>query len=106
MTGVVQVETTVDTEAAAASLAQALVGERLAACVQVLGPVASTYRWRGAIERSTEWLCLAKTTEAASSRVMARIRELHTYQQPEILVLPVSEGEPAYLAWVRAEVQP
>lgn len=105
MTGLVQVETTVDSEAAAAALAAALVNEGLAACVQVLGPIASTYRWQGAVERATEWLCLAKTTEAAAARIMARIRELHSYEQPEILVLPVTGGDPGYLAWVRTEVQ-
>ena len=103
MTGVVQVETTVDSESAAAALAAALVGERLAACEQVLGPVASTFRWKGAVDQATEWLCRAKTTEAKSRAVVARIRELHSYEQPEILVTPVSDGDRGYLDWVRAE---
>lgn len=68
MTNVVQIETAVASESVAAELATALVEERLAACVQVLGPVASTYRWRGAVERATEWLCLAKTTAPPVSR--------------------------------------
>jgi periplasmic divalent cation tolerance protein len=106
VTNVVQVETAVGSESAAASLATALVEERLAACVQILGPMESTYRWKGAIERSTEWLCRAKTTALRSHAALARIRELHTYQQPEILVTPVSDGDEGYLKWVEEQVEP
>jgi len=106
MTNVVQIETAVESESAAASLAARLVEERLAACVQVLGPMTSTYRWHGAVEHSREWLCLAKTTGPRSGATIARIRELHSYEQPEILVMPVSDGDAGYLEWVEAQVAP
>lgn len=106
MTHIVQIETAVDSESAAASLAAALVEEHLAACVQILGPMESTYRWKGAIERSTEWLCRVKTTASRSRALMARIRELHSYEQPEILVTPVSDGDEGYFQWVKEQVEP
>lgn len=105
MTGIVQISTTLDTEQAAQELADALVAERLAACVQVIGPVRSTYRWEGAVERATEWLCVAKTTVAAVNRLTTRIRQLHSYTQPEILATPVVGGDDGYLNWVRSEVR-
>ena len=106
MTHIVQIETAVDSESAAARLAATLVEEHLAACVQILGPMVGTYRWKGAIERSTEWLCRAKTTASRSRASVARIRELHSYGQPEILVTPVSDGDDGYLKWVEEQVEP
>ena len=103
MTGCYQVSTSVQSEAAAAQLADALVNERLAACVQVLGPLRSTYRWEGAVEQATEWLCLAKTVEARLPALLARVRALHGYTQPEIVATPISDGDPGYLDWVRRE---
>jgi periplasmic divalent cation tolerance protein len=103
---VVQIETALGSESEAAGLAAALVEERLAACVQVLGPMQSTYRWRGRVERSIEWLCRAKTTASRSRAALARIRELHSYEQPEILVIPVSDGDDGYLGWVADQVEP
>lgn len=103
-TGIVQVQTTLDSEAAASRVADTLVGERLAACVQVVGPVRSTYHWQGALERAEEWLCLVKTTEAGLARLTTRLREIHPYDTPEIIVLPVTAGLDGYLAWVRETV--
>lgn len=102
--GVLQVQTTVDDRGVAASIAQALVDERLAACVQVLGPIESTYRWEGAVEVATEWLLLVKTTEEAWPALSARIRALHPYRQPELIALPVARGSDGYLGWLRSEV--
>ena len=98
-----QISTTLGSEAAATELAGRLVEERLAACVQVTGPVASTYRWRGAVERASEWLCVAKTSEARREAAMKRIRALHTYDVPEIVATPIIAGDPEYLAWIQAE---
>jgi periplasmic divalent cation tolerance protein len=100
-----QVMTTVESEADAERLAGALVGERLAACVQVVGPIRSTYRWQGAVERATEWLCLAKTTAAACDALMARIGELHAYDTPELTAVPIERGSDAYLGWIAAETR-
>ncbi len=100
MGGYVQVLTAVDSEEQARGLARALVEARLAACVQVLGPVASVYRWQGRIEEAREWLCLAKTRRALYGRVEAFIRERHTYEVPEIIEVPISSGSERYLAWL------
>jgi periplasmic divalent cation tolerance protein len=69
----------------------------------VIGPIASTCRWQGAVERATEWQCLAKT-EAARYEVEAAIRAVHSYDEPEILTLPILAASPGYLAWVSANV--
>ena len=103
MTAAYHVSTVVASEAAAADLAAALVDERLAACVQVIGPVRSTYRWKGAVERSSEWLCVAKTAEPRLAAVLARIRTLHPYEQPEIVATAIDAGDQGYLEWIRQE---
>jgi periplasmic divalent cation tolerance protein len=103
--GCCQVTTTLPDRASAERLAAALVEERWAACVQVMGPVASTYRWQDGIERADEWSCMCKTTDAAAAGLIARIRSVHPYEVPEILVLPVVDGEPAYLRWIEASVR-
>ncbi len=74
----------------------------MAACVQVAGPIASTYRWQGAIETSQEWLCLAKTMKANYEALEAAIRELHPYEVPEILAFPIVAAHQAYLEWLAA----
>ena len=106
MTGCFQVSTTVDSETVAEQIASVLVEERLAACVQVVGPVSSVYRWEGAVTHATEWLCTAKTTETSLARLMARIRALHSYQLPEIVATEVAAGDPGYLSWLRQESTP
>jgi uncharacterized protein involved in tolerance to divalent cations len=85
-------------------LAEALVGERLAACVNVLGGVRSIYRWKGAVERDQELLCLCKTTRAGFDRLRARVVELHPYEVPEVIALPVELGHAPYLAWITASL--
>jgi periplasmic divalent cation tolerance protein len=100
-----QVTTTVATQADAERIAAALVEERLAACVQVAGPIISAYRWQGAIERATEWYCHCKTTWARYPALEARLRELHPYETPEIIALPIVAGSPAYLAWIEEGVR-
>jgi periplasmic divalent cation tolerance protein len=99
----VQVTTTVGSRAEAEAMAQALVERRLAACAQVAGPVASTYRWAGAVEQAEEWYCHAKTTRARSADVMHAIRALHRYELPEIIAVPL-EGSPDYLRWIAESV--
>lgn len=103
MAELVQVITTIDSRPAAEALADTLVSERLAACVQLDGPLRSTYRWQGAVERAEEWRCTAKTTRARVAALADRIRALHSYQQPEILVTPVLDADPGYAAWVERE---
>lgn len=100
MTGHLQVLTTIDSEEAAERISAALVERRLAACVQVLGPVSSTYRWQGEVERAREWMCVAKTTAQRYPEVEAAIRELHSYDEPEIVATPIVAGSAGYLGWI------
>lgn len=87
----------------AESLARSLVERRLAACVNVLSPCRSIYRWQGAVETADEVPLLIKTGEARYAALEAAIREAHPYEVPEIVALPVTRGLPAYLAWLGAE---
>ncbi|HEX5984387.1 MAG TPA: divalent-cation tolerance protein CutA [Solirubrobacterales bacterium] len=104
MSDYVQVLTTVGSEEEAGGLAELLVERRLAACVQVVGPIVSRYRWQGAVEEEREWQCLAKTTRAAYEAVEAAIREAHSYDEPEIIATPILAGSAGYLAWIRENV--
>lgn len=106
MSGCYQVSTTLDSEAHAETLASALVEDRLAACVQIIGPIRSVYRWEGAVTRATEWICVAKTVEDRLTQVLQRIRMLHSYQQPEIIATPIAAGDLGYLDWLRRETTP
>jgi periplasmic divalent cation tolerance protein len=100
----VQVLTTAGSEEEAGRIASLLVERKLAACVQVVGPITSRYRWQGAIEEEREWQCLAKTTRAAYEAVETAIREVHSYEEPEIIATPIVAGSAGYLAWIDANV--
>ena len=106
MPDMIQIITTTATRAEALRLARALVEQRLAACVQIDGPLTSVYRWQGAIEEAEEWRCLIKTGAALYPQVEAAIRALHSYATPEILAVPVVAGNADYLAWLEAALQP
>lgn len=95
-----QVLTTAGSAEEAERISAALVERRLAACVQVAGPVRSRYRWRGEVETAAEWQCLAKTTRERYPEVEAAIRELHSYEEPEIVAMPIVAGSAGYLDWV------
>jgi len=96
--------TTAESKAQAQQIARTLVERRLAACVNVLGPMHSIYRWKGAIENAEEWLLLIKTTVTAAPRVQDAIRELHSYELPECITLEVEDGSREYLAWIAHNV--
>jgi periplasmic divalent cation tolerance protein len=100
MTDYIQVLTAAGSEEEAERISAALIERRLAACVQVIGPVSSRYRWQGKVEREREWLCLAKTEAARYGDVEAAIRELHSYDEPEIVATPIVAGSEGYLAWL------
>jgi periplasmic divalent cation tolerance protein len=104
MADYVQVLTTVGSEEEAERIGAALLERRLAACVQTVGPVASRYRWRGELEREQEWQCLAKTEARLYEEVEAAIRAAHSYDEPEILAIPVLAGSKGYLEWISANV--
>jgi periplasmic divalent cation tolerance protein len=99
-----QVTTTLPDREAALRLGTRLVEERLAACAQVVGPVSSVYRWHGEVETAAEWYCHLKTTAARVPALLARLRELHPYETPEIVALPVAEGDAGYLRWIEESV--
>jgi periplasmic divalent cation tolerance protein len=99
---VVVVLVTAPNEEAAERIARALVDERLAACVNLVGPIRSIYRWEGAVHEDAERLLVAKTRRSLLGHVAARVRELHDYDVPEVLALPVAGGSEAYLAWLLA----
>lgn len=98
--GCCQVTTTLPDQAAAERLATQMVQERLAACAQVLGPVSSTFIWKGGVEHSGEWYCHLKTMLTRLPALQARIRELHPYEVPEIIAVPILQGDPDYLKWI------
>jgi periplasmic divalent cation tolerance protein len=97
--------TTMEKQEDGQRLAALLVERELAACVQILPPMVSIYRWQGAIERANEVLLLIKTTRAAYPRLETTIKENHPYQTPEIVALPVEAGLGDYLNWLAASVK-
>lgn len=97
--------TTCADAAEADALAASLVEEKLAACVNTLNPVVSTYRWQGRIEREQEVLVLIKTTADRFAALETLIRARSSYEVPEIIALPVTCGASAYLAWLKSSVQ-
>ena len=99
----VVVMTTTDDPEEAATLARVLVEARLAACVQAM-PIASTYRWQGAVDVADERLLLIKTRVDRVDEIEAFLAEHHSYDVPECVVVPVTDGLPAYLAWVDESV--
>lgn len=100
---IIEIRTTFGDRAAAEACAARLVRERLAACVQVDGPVASTYAWRGAVETAVEWRCTCKTTPARAAACRAAIAAGHPYELPEV-VASAAAASAAYAEWVRASV--
>ena len=101
-----QVQTTTDSRAAAMELSRAAVDSRRAACAQVAGPVASMYWWDDGLERTEEWLVLFKLPADRYDELAAFINERHSYDEPEIIALPIVAGSTAYLNWMREETRP
>jgi len=89
--------------AAAEKLADVLIAQRLAACVNILAPCRSVYRWKGAVQHDEEHPMLIKTTEARYPALEQAIRAGHPYELPEIVAVPIGRGLPAYLEWIAAE---
>jgi periplasmic divalent cation tolerance protein len=86
------------------SLVERLVGEKLVACANVIDGVSSTYWWRGKIERASEVIIVMKTSREKLDRLIDRIRELHSYEVPEIIAVPIERGLPEYLGWIRGSL--
>ncbi len=86
-------------------IAQTLVERRIAACVNIVPGVESTYLWKGEIETANEWLLVIKTTEGAFERLRLALKELHSYEVPECIELAVTDGSEAYLDWIGESVK-
>ncbi len=104
MTNAVVVLCTCADRGEAARIAQALVGAHLAACVNILPGITSIYRWQGKVEEAEEVLLFAKTTLERFPGLRDRITELHSYETPEIIAVPIAEGSEKYLRWLGEEV--
>ena len=102
MTDCLVVLVTVGSRSEGERIAEALVTEQLAACVNLLGPIQSTYRWEGRVQRDDELLLIVKTRAELFAPLAARVRALHSYETPEVIALPVVAGSEPYLEWVRA----
>ena len=87
----------------AESIGRTLVEEKLAACVNIINPSKSIYRWQGKTEEAEEAILLAKTTAERATKLMVRVKELHSYECPCIITLPILEGDEEYLEWIRVE---
>jgi periplasmic divalent cation tolerance protein len=96
---------TAGSEAEAETIAKMLVEERLAACVNLVSPIRSIYRWEGTVTDDREWLLLLKTRAEHFAAVAARIKALHSYQVPEVIALPILTGSEAYLQWLHDATQ-
>jgi len=103
MKSYIQISTTTETKEQAQKIAQYLVEAKLAACVQITGPITSIYRWKGKVENAQEWFCLIKTTDDLYNKVEAAIKDLHTYETPEIIAVPIVKGSKEYLNWIYEE---
>ena len=97
--------TTTESRKDAEKIAEFLVEKRLAACVQIFGPIASVYWWEGRTEKANEWFCLIKTARALYEDVESAIRKVHPYKVPEVLAVPVVAGSKDYLSWLDGTVK-
>ncbi|HEV3111866.1 MAG TPA: divalent-cation tolerance protein CutA [Candidatus Binataceae bacterium] len=91
---------TTASEEEAAAIGRALVEERLAACANLVGPIRSIYRWREAVEDASEHLLLIKTRASLFAALQARVKQLHSYEVPEIIAVEIKQGSPQYLDWI------
>jgi len=105
MTDCIQVVTTTDTRDNASKIAKHLLDLRLAGCVQVGGPITSSYWWKGKIENTEEWYCVIKTLTERYEDVEQGIRAIHSYKEPEILALHVVFGSKTYIEWLADSVK-
>ncbi len=96
---------TAPTEEEAAGMSHSIVEERLAACVNIIRSVRSIYRWQGRIEDGQEVLMILKTKKSLFERLRQRVKELHSYAVPEIIAIPVVEGDATYLNWLAQETE-
>ncbi len=105
MTDSIVIFVTAGSEAEAEKIATALVEEQLAACVNILSPIRSLYRWEGKVADDREWLLLIKTRAERFAAVEAKVKALHSYQVPEVIALPIVAGAEGDIRWLRGETE-
>jgi periplasmic divalent cation tolerance protein len=103
MTDCILILVTAGSETEAETIAKTLVEERLVACVNIISPIRSLYRWEEKVADEREWLLIIKTPASHFSVVEARVKALHSYQVPEVIAVPIQAGSEAYLRWIREE---
>ncbi|KXA90720.1 hypothetical protein AKJ62_00110 [candidate division MSBL1 archaeon SCGC-AAA259D14] len=101
----IQVITTVDEKEEAEMLSERLVERRLAGCVQIIGPITSTYWWNDKVENAEEWLCLIKSEKRLYDELERTVKDIHPYETPEIICIPISQGSEKYLEWLSKELK-
>ncbi|MBP8625469.1 MAG: divalent-cation tolerance protein CutA [Syntrophorhabdaceae bacterium] len=101
----IQIHTTTDRKDTAENIARVLLEGRLAACVQIIGPITSLYWWEGKIETTEEWLCLIKSKKGLYRQVEETVRAHHNYKVPEIIAVEITDGSYDYLDWLKKEVK-
>ncbi|WP_129840892.1 divalent-cation tolerance protein CutA [Streptomyces sp. RFCAC02] len=106
MADYITVFTTTDDREAAEELARSAVEARLAACAQIDGPISSVYWWDGAVQNEQEWRITYKTPASKYADLAAHIKAGHTYEVPEIIATPITDGSPDYLSWLDDETAP
>lgn len=104
MESYIQITTTTDKKEVAERIAFRLVEEKIAACVQIVGPITSIYRWKGTIERAEEWQCIIKSRAGLYKEIEHAIKSVHPYEVPEITAIPIVAGSGEYLEWLRGEL--
>jgi len=102
----IQVITTTSKKRDAENLARALLKERLAGCVQIIGPIDSRFRWKGRLEKSQEWLCVIKSRKALYGKLQDCIKINHPYGVPEIIATTITAGSRDYLEWLDDQLTP
>ena len=105
MNGYIQVTTTTEKKEDAETIAKILVERRLAGCVQIVGPIQSSYWWKGELEKTEEWFCCIKTKNRLYQELETAIKEIHPYETPEIIAIPIVAGSKDYLEWLDCELK-
>lgn len=105
MAGFIQITIIVGTKEEGEKLVHNLVENRLIACGQILGPIQSTYWWKGKIETSQEWMCLAKSKEKKFAEIVRQVKRTHSYEVPEIIAVPLIAVDENYAHWLEGELR-
>jgi periplasmic divalent cation tolerance protein len=105
MAGFIQIITTTSDKKNAERIADTLIEKELAGCVQIIGPVQSTFKWRGKLKKTKEWICFIKTKDIHFSKIENEMKKIHKYSIPELLSFKVNKGNKTYLKWLEDSVR-